>query len=300
MGNPNFRKMYNNFQRRKKKNKRKTKSKSNYALTKTVMNMKKNLSALNKKSEPLNIYSINNLQPVYMNAESPVQLYQLVKDPRFTSKSAFQSPDGGVIPQTAYRKGSELYVSKIDLYLQLINRQSIYKTRLMVIQFKDYRGLNRQLDATTGLTEYPVAALMNSNFAKWGIIGENPAEDVSSNPPYGRFVNYAGLMMRQPVKDLKDRNDGFYVLHDEVISNPEQDNIAGQAIENETDCIKRSIFPKIKCLNFAHAYDTSPVNDIIAIVFNSYPLYGKWQNPNQQVVGNRGHTLNWVYNVYDN
>lgn len=299
MVKPNFRKMYNRFKKRKGR-KKKTKSKSNAALTKTVMSMKRNLTALNKKSEPLRIYSINNLTPVYMNAEDPVKIYRLVQNNRFTSKAVASAPDGGVIPQDAYRKGSELYVSKIDLFLQLINRQSIYKTRLMVIQFKDYRTINRQIDASQGLTDYPANILMNSNFAKWGIVGSQPAEDVSTNPPYGRFVNYAGLSMRQPVKDLKDRNDGFYVLHDEVISNREQDNIPGQRIENETDCIKRSIYPKIKCLNFAHPYDTSPVNDIIAIVFNSYPLYGKWQDPDTQVVGNRGHTLNWIYNVYDN
>lgn len=292
-GKPNFRKMYNNF---KKKKKSKTKTKSNYSLTKQVKTMKKELNVLKKKQDPIDIYQIDN-PPVYLNAEDEVKIYQLTKNNRFTSKQVLTSPTGDAIPVNAFRKGDELYLGRINLYLQLINRQSIYKTRLIVIQFKHFDELNRELGASD---EYNPDVIMRTNMAKWGIIGHAVIDDVVGNPPYGSKVNYAGLMMKQPFRDVRNRYNDFHVLHDEVISNPEYDPVAGQAIENETDCIKRTIFPKLKELNFQHPYDTSPLNDIVAIVFNSYPKHGKWQNANEQVVGNRGHSLNWTYKIYDN
>ena len=296
MGNPNFRKMYNNFRRKKKQ--KKVKTKTNNALTRQVQKINKRINTLNKKSEPLYIKVLGN-EVEYLNAESEVKVYNVTRDNRFTSKSVAASPYGGVIPQNAYRKGDELYLSKIDFYLQLVNRQSIYKTRLMVIQFRDFRDISRAIDPQ-GAADYNPNILMHSNLAKWNIVGSQTIDDLVGGPKYGSKVNYAGLMMKQPVKDVKDRYDSFHVLHDEVISNPEQDNIPGQKIENETDCIKRSVYVKLKQLNFQHPYDNSPLNDIIAIVFNSYPENGKWQDPDLAVVGDRGHCLNWTYNIYDN
>lgn len=297
MVKPNFRKMYNRF-KKKKGRKSKTKTKSNYALSKQVKTMKKELNILKKKQDPIDIYQMRN-GPVYLNAEDEVKIYQITKDNRFCSKSILTAPSGEAIPVNAFRKDDELYVGRINLYLQLINRQSIYKTRLLVVQFKHFDDLNRGLGATT-LTEYNPNVIMRTNMAKWDLIGNLEIDDVVGNPVNGSKVNYAGLIMKQPVRDVRDRYNAFTVLHDEVISNPEVDQVTGQAIENETDCFTRTIYPKYKELHFEHPYDTSPLNDIVAIVFNSYPRNGKWQSPNLQVVGNRGHCLNWSYKVYDN
>lgn len=293
-GNPNFRKMYNNFKRKQKKQKKKTKS--NSELTAGFSKIYKEVKMLRNVNEALDIYRIDN-DAVFMNAESSVEIYRITQEDRFTSKSVANAPNTTAIPQDAYRKGSELYLNKIDLYLQLINRQSTYSTRLMIIQFKDNRDIGRSIG---GGGTYSADAMMTSNFAKWGIVGAISNPLVIGNPPAGRYPHFAGLMMKQPVKDVKDRYDQFYVLHDEIIYNPEVDQVAGTAIENQTTCFKRSVYPKLKKLVFAHAYDDSPVNDIIAIVFNNQPRRGKWQNPNEQVESTRGHSLNWTYKVYDN
>lgn len=278
------------------KKKKKTQTKSNTSLTKDVQRMKKDINKLKDVNEPLRIWRFDN-DAVYLNAESEVHVYRLTQDSRFTSKEVDISPHGVTIPQDAYRKGSELCINKIDLYFQLINRQSTYSTRIMVIQFKDNHDISRALGSGGG---YTPNSLMNSNFAKWGIVGNEPNPVVVGNPGAGREVHYAGLMMKQPVKDIKNRYNAFHVLHDEVFTNPEVDQVAGQAIENQSTCFKRAIYPKINKLNFEHLYDDAPLNDIIAIVFNNQPKYGKWQNPNDQILSLRGHTLNWTYNVYDN
>lgn len=282
----------------KGKKKNKTKTKSNYALSKQVKTMNRKLTILQKKQDPFDVYKMRN-SPFYLNAESEVKIYPVVRDSRFTSKNISTSPDGSPIPVDAIRTGDELYVGRINLYLQLINRQTIYHTRLLVIQFKNYGDINRALGATT-LQDYKSNVIMRSNFAKWDLVGNLEIDDVVGNPLIGTKANYAGLMMKQPVRDVRDRYDSFHVLHDEVFYNNHPDQVKNQDIENGTDCIRRTIYPKIKELHFEHFYDTSPRNDIIAIVFNDYPKHGKWQAPDTQVVGNRGHSLNWTYKVYDN
>lgn len=291
-GNPNYRK--NGY--KGKKNKKKKKTKSNSELTEGFSKIAKEVKMLRNVNEALDIYRIDN-DAVFLNAESSVEIYRITQENRFTSKSVATAPNETPIPQDAYRKGSELYVNKIDLYLHIINRQSTYSTRLMVIQFKDNRDIGRSIG---GGDTYSADALMTSNFAKWGIVGAIANPLIIGNPPAGAYSHFAGLMMKQPVKDVKDRYDQFHVLHDEIIYNPEVDQVSGQAIENQSTCFKRSVYPKLKKLVFAHAYDDSPVNDIIAIVFNNQPRHGKWQNPNEDIESARGHSLNWTYKVYDN
>lgn len=276
--------------------KKKVKTKSNKKLSKDVQIMKKTLTMLKKVNEPLDIWRLDN-DAVYMNAEDSVQVYRVTQDPQFTSKSVADAPGDTPIPQDAYRKGSELYINKIDFYLQLINRQSTYSTRLMVIQFKDNHDISRSLGSGGN---YTPDSLMSSNFARWNIVGSIPEPLIVGNPPAGAYPHFAGLMMKQPVKDVKNRYNAFHVLHDEVFTNPEIDQIPGQQIENQSTCFKRSVFPKIKRLNFDQYFHDSPLCDIIAIVFNNQPKHGKWQNPNSQVVSTRGHCLNWTYKVYDN
>lgn len=281
---------------KRKYNKKNNKTKSNTKLTKDVNKIQSTLNSLNLTSESLDIYHLDNGLE-YLNAESSVQVYRITQDSRFTSKAVAESPNQIEIPQDAYRKGNELVLKKIDMYLQLVNRQSIYQTRLMVIQFKDNHDISRQIG---GGGEYSPNALMTSNLAKWNIVGNIPNPLVVGNPGAGRDAHFAGLMMKQPPKDVADRYNAFYVLHDEVFTNPEVDQIVGQQIENGCACFKRSVYPKIKRLNFEHPYDDTPLNDIIAIVFNNTPRRGKWQNPNQQVESTRGHALNWHYKIYDN
>lgn len=292
MAGPNFRKMYNRF--RKRKAKRKTKTKSNYSLTKIVKQNRKDLTALKKVNEPLEIVEIDN-EFFGMNAESEVELYRLTQDSLFTSKE--YSGQISTIPKEAYRKGSELYLPSIKLYLSLYNRQSSYQTRLLVVQFKANHDINRRLGSGG---EYNATSLMNSNFCKWNIVGNTPNPVVIGNPGAGSEAHYASLMMKQPMKDVKDRYNPFHVLHDEVFYNQEPDQETGTVMENQNSCFTRIVYPKIKRLNFQHLDDDSPLNDIIAIVFNNYPKKSRWHNPPDNTTSVRYHALNWTYKVYDN
>ena len=201
-----------------------------------VETLKKQVGMLKKVNEPLTILEIQNGM-VPMNAESAVKIYTPLVRTEFTSKEYTGNASVAVsdIPEEAWRKGDELYCSSITFHLQLYNRQSIYRTRFMVIQFKDNHSIQRALGAhTTPAGQYSPVAQMTGNFAKWGIVGSMTGPQ---GQPSGRQPNLALLSMKQPVKETKDRYDAFHVLHDEVIYNKETDQVPGHGLENQSTCL---------------------------------------------------------------
>ena len=235
---PNFRKMYNNF-KRKKLMKTKPTKRIDKKQDKQIKTLQKQVKKLQDVVEPQRIkmpFSKHDL-----NGCHEADQLRLTKNTLFIQKPIATSGSGEFvsttsIPEEIYRQGDQLVIGNINLHLTLWDINNAFRWRMLVVQYKERTDLARvEGDANNYNTNLEL-----DNMLRW--------HDAPTNLSNLERLNYNLI---SPLKLRKDFRDSCHILYDGIFTG--KNRTIKQAQADNQIITKKILIQKEKHLKFRDA-----------------------------------------------